>query len=196
MIILFGAAGSGKSTQGREIAECYGWKWLSVGEVLRQSGQFHDTLKNGELVDDKKVIEMMKKEMEKADENGMNVVLDGYPRDVEQAKWMVSEMPEKIEAAIVLKVPKEELLKRIEARGRNDDVAEVIEKRIKIFEDNIVEILPLFHGEDIPVFEVDGVGEMDEVTGRIMKVVEVAVPDAVVQIDDVNNGDVEKSYGE
>lgn len=196
MIILFGAAGSGKSTQGREIAEVYGWKWLSVGEVLRNSGQFQDTLKNGELVDDKKVIEMMEKEMNKADENGMNVVLDGYPRDVEQAKWMVKTMPEKIEAAIVLRVPKEELLKRIEIRGRSDDVAEVIERRIKIFEDNIVEILPLFQGEDIPVFEVDGVGEMDEVTGRLMRVIEAAVPEAILQIDDVNNGDTEKSYGE
>ena len=47
MIILFGPAGSGKSTQGRLLADKFGWKWLSVGQVLRDSGRFAETLREG-----------------------------------------------------------------------------------------------------------------------------------------------------
>ena len=42
MVIFFGPAGSGKSTQGRIVADKYGWRWLSVGQVLRDAGEFDE----------------------------------------------------------------------------------------------------------------------------------------------------------
>ena len=63
MIIFFGPAGSGKSTQGRIIADKYGWRWLSVGQVLRDTGEFDEILKKGELVDDKEVVNLMNKQI-------------------------------------------------------------------------------------------------------------------------------------
>lgn len=169
MIILFGPAGSGKSTQGKILAKKLGWKWLSVGQVIRDTGQFAKITQAGELVDNNIVIELMRKEMAEAEAEGMNVILDGYPRDTEQAKWMVQEMAEKIEGAMVLEVPKEELLRRIEVRGREDDKQEVIERRLAIFWQNIEEIGKIFETVSVEMVKVDGVGSFEEVTERLLE---------------------------
>ena len=196
MIILFGAAGSGKSTQGRILAEKFGWKWLSVGQVLRDTGKFAETLQAGELVDDETVIRLMNAQMEKAEAEGMNVILDGYPRDVKQAEWMMANIADKIEGAIVLDVPKEELWQRIGRRGRSDDTKEVVERRFEIFEQNICSISPLLKSKNVEITTVDGVGEFEEVTERLAEKVKEMVPDAREQEQDVNNGVWENSYGE
>ena len=207
MIILFGPAGSGKSTQGRTIADKYGWKWLSVGQVLRDTGEFDEILKSGELVDDMAVVKIMNEQIARAYSEGMEVVLDGYPRDKKQAEIMLadeeSEFFDKIDVAIVLEVPKDELWKRIELRGRSDDTEEVLSRRIEIFEQNIYSILPLLEQKNIPIEKVDGVGEYEEVTERIDKVVREVMPDATEvfnteDLDVIENDAVEreKSYGE
>ena len=108
MIVLFGPAGSGKTTQGRLLAEKFGWRWLSVGQVLRDTGRFDKILKEGGLVDDMEVIKLMNHEIEKADADGVDVILDGYPRDIDQAKWMFeNDFFEKVSLAIILEVPEE-----------------------------------------------------------------------------------------
>ena len=207
MIILFGPAGSGKSTQGRTLADRYGWKWLSVGQVLRETGKFDEILKRGELVDDMEVVRLMDKEIERADAEGMEVILDGYPRDKKQTEIMLadenSEFFDVINAAIVLEVPEDELWARIQERGRNDDTEEVVRKRFQIFEQNICSILPLLEQKNIPILRVDGVGDYDEVTERLDEAIKEVMPETV---DVFNTEDVhviendavekEKSYGE
>ena len=196
MIVFFGPAGSGKSTQGRIIADKFGWKWLSVGQVLRDTGKFSQTLKEGGLVDDNEVIRLMNKEIEKADSEGINVVLDGYPRDITQAKWMdENEVIEKIELAIVLKVPKEELFKRIENRGREDDTKEVVERRFEVFEQNICSILPIMERKNVKIVEVDGVGGFDEITDELIGIIEENVEEAEV-VEEKAEVSIEQSYGE
>ena len=207
MIIFFGPAGSGKSTQGRTIADKYGWRWLSVGQVLRDTGRFDEILKSGELVDDKIVVDLMNKEIEFAEAEGMEVVLDGYPRDTKQTEIMLEEKNQQffsnLKAAIVLDVPKEELWKRIEDRGREDDTKEVVEKRFDIFEKNINSILPLLEKKGVKVIHVDGVGSFEEVTDRIVKIIQEIEPDSPEVWDDevmdsIENDALEreKSYGE
>lgn len=206
MIIFFGPAGSGKSTQGRMIADKYGWRWLSVGQVLRDTGEFDEILKNGELVDDQEVVNLMNKQIDFARAEGMEIVLDGYPRDVEQADILLKEKDRdffgEIDAAIILNVPKEELLSRIQERGRADDTMEVVERRFEIFEQNIYSILPLLKERNVPVFEVDGLGTYEQVTERIIKIVQDLLPAPEVWQDDnadaIENDAVEreKSYGE
>lgn len=207
MIIFFGPAGSGKSTQGRIIADKYGWRWLSVGQVLRDTGRFDEILKRGELVDDETVVRLMEKEIEFAEAEGMEVVLDGYPRDTKQTEIMLknenSKFFENLKGAIVLEVPKEELWERIQNRGREDDTKEVVEKRFEIFEQNICSILPLLEQRGVKIERVNGVGEFDEVTERITKVVQKMIPDAPEvwkddEADVIENDALEreKSYGE
>ena len=207
MIIFFGPAGSGKSTQGRAIADKYGWRWLSVGQVLRDSGQFDEILKRGDLVDDETVVRLMNKQIAFAEAEGMDVVLDGYPRDLKQTEIMLSDEEsqffDNITAAIILEVPREELIKRLEARGREDDTREAMERRFEIFEQNICSILPLLEKKNVKIIRVDGVGDYDEVTERITKVVQDLMPDSPVvwrddEADSIENDALEreKSYGE
>ena len=194
MIVIFGAAGSGKSTQGRILADKLGWKWLSVGQVLRDSGKFAKTLKNGELVDDDEVIKLMNREIERADAEGMNVILDGYPRDAYQAEYIKNNMADKVELAIILKVPVEELWGRIERRGREDDTKEVVERRFGVFWDNIDKILEKFGGIT-EVVEIDGMGEFEEVTERLMGMIKEKIVDATELEEKMGEGR-EMSYGE
>ena len=197
MIILFGLAGSGKGTQGKAISEIFGWRWLSVGEAIRQTGGYESIINNGGLIPDEDVIKIMDKQIKKAEAEGFDLILDGYPRDVAQAEYIMQTMADKIDGAIILEVPKEELYERLALRGRDDDQEKSsIDKRFAIFEQNIYSILPLLEAKNIPIERVDGVGKIEEVTERLINVVKKMNPEATEQSQDVNGDDIERSYGE
>lgn len=197
MIILFGLAGSGKGTQGKALSEIFGWRWLSVGEVIRSTGGYEEIINKGLLIPDEDVIKMMNHAIEKAEAEGFEVILDGYPRSKPQADYIMTHMPEKIDGAIILEVPRDELYDRLALRGRDDDKEkESIDRRFEIFEQNISEILPLFEARNIPIERVDGVGSIEEVTSRLVEIVKIFNPSATEQINDVNGEEIEKSYGE
>ena len=197
MIILFGLAGSGKGTQGKALSEIFGWRWLPVGEAIRQHGGYEEIINNGGLIPDEDVIKLMDKQIKKSEAEGFDVILDGYPRDKEQAEYIMNNMADKIDGAIILEVPKEELYARLALRGRDDDKEkESIDRRFEIFEQNIYSILPLLESHNIPVERVDGVGKIEEVTNRLVEVVKKLNPEATEQTNDVNGGEIEKSYGE
>lgn len=197
MISLLGLAGSGKGTQGKALSEIFGWRWMSVGEAIRRTEKYKEITDVGGLIPDEDVIELMNSQIAKAEDEGFDVILDGYPRSETQAKYIVENMAEKIDGTIVLEVPKEELLKRLALRGRDDDKErESIERRFEIFEESSRPILELFEKTGIPVRRVDGTGKIEEVTARLVEVVKELNPDATEQIDDVNGGEIERSYGE
>lgn len=197
MIILFGLAGSGKGTQGKALSELFGWRWLSVGEAIRQTGGYEEIINNGNLIPDEDVVKIMDKQIAKAEAEGFDVILDGYPRDAKQTEYIMDTMADKIDGAIILEVPKDELYERLALRGRDDDKEkESIDRRFAIFEQNISSILPLLEAKNIPIERVDGVGKIEEVTARLVTVAKQMNPDATEQNDDVNGGEIEKSYGE
>ena len=197
MIILFGLAGSGKGTQGKALSEIFGWRTISVGQAIRDTGEYADTIDKGNLIPDEDVIRLMTKQIEKSEAEGFDVILDGYPRTTVQAEWLVEHMADKLDGAIILEVPKEELYERLSLRGRDDDKEkESIDRRFDIFEQNICSILPLLEAKNIPIRHVDGVGSIGEVTDRLIDVFKELNPDATEQNDDVNGEEIEKSYGE
>ena len=197
MIILFGLAGSGKGTQGKALSEIFGWRWLSVGEAIRQTGGYEDIINKGGLIPDDDVIKIMDKQISKAEAEGFDLILDGYPRDAHQAEYMMNTMADKIDGAIILEVPKAELYERLALRGRDDDKErESIDRRFAIFEQNICSILPLLKAKNIPIERINGVGKIEEVTARLVEIVKHMNPDATEQKQDVNGGEIERSYGE
>ena len=197
MIILFGLAGSGKGTQAKALSEFFGWRTFSVGQVIRDTGKYDDTTNQGGLIPDDDVISLMTEQINIANAEGYNVILDGYPRTEYQAKWLMDHMRDDISGAIILEVPKEELYQRLELRGREDDKSkESIDRRWDIFEQNISPILHLLEQNQIPVRKIDGVGEVGTVTGRLIATVRELDPNATKQADDVNGEEIEKSYGE
>ena len=197
MILLFGLAGSGKGTQGKILSEIFGWRWLSVGEAIRQTKEYDDIINRGDLVPNEEVIKLMNKQIKTAVDEGFDIILDGYPRDKEQAEYVTENMANKIDGAIILEVPKSELYERLALRGRDDDKEKSsIDRRFEIFEQNIQTILPMLEAKNIPIERVDGTGSIEEVTARLLDVVKKMNPNATEQINDVNGEEIEKSYGE
>lgn len=199
MIALFGAAGSGKSLQGEILAEKYGWKWLSAGQLLRDQDnpEINKVQQTGELVNDALVTKLMHDAIMKFETSGEKVFLDGFPRNGEQAKLMAENGDiKKIEGVIVLEVPRDELWKRMEGRQRADDTRESAEKRWEIFDQNIYSILPLFEANNVKVTTLDGLGSIEEITSRIEAVLnEWGMIDAATIGSEEKDGP-EKSYGE
>jgi len=200
MIALFGPAGSGKSLQGEILAEKYGWKWLSVGQLLRDQNdvEIDEKLKTGELFDDEFVTKLMHGAMVDMEALGVEVILDGYPRNEAQAKRMAENGDMKmVKGAIVLEVDKKELWERIEERGRDDDTREAVERRWEIFEQNMCSIVPLFEKENVKITTVDGMGTVEEITARLEAVLDdLGVLDELAILGSEEKDGIEKSYGE
>src|SRR6187551_2821238 len=92
MIILTGVAGAGKSLQGRILADEHGYAWVSTGEILRVlvTGKRRQEMMQGNLLSDTEMIELMDKVFEMIDTK-QEFVLDGFPRTVPQAEWMLEQ---------------------------------------------------------------------------------------------------------
>jgi len=176
MIVIFGSQGSGKSTQCEILVEKHGWKWLSTGQMFRDSNdpEAMAYINRGELVPDEitnKILVAALDAESTRDEKG-GVILDGYPRKIEQAKYLVQHNTESygqhnINLALMLDVDKDEVMKRMLLRGRDDDTPEGIEKRLSIYHAAINLILDYFVKQNIPVARVNGVGSIEEIYERI-----------------------------
>lgn len=171
MIVFFGPAGAGKSMQGQILAAREGWRWLSAGQVLRDT---HDpeivqTMHEGNLVPHQLITRIMGEAISKAGDIDQ-IILDGFPRELAQAEWLVSSKTDHgrdIGLVVVLEVPREELLKRLAIRGRADDTPEAIDQRLAIYRQEMYPILGLFSDQHIPVVHIDGVGTVGEIHDRI-----------------------------
>ena len=181
-VILLGAPGSGKGTQSIILNKKFGFLQLSTGEMIRQNiedktelGLMVQTLVNsGEFVNDDTILSMISNRILMKDcKNGF--VLDGFPRNVNQAKKfdkILKENNKKINIVIELKVIKKILFERIQNRAieaneaREDDKGEVLENRIKIYEEQTEPLIPYY--KDLGLhYEVNGMKNIDEIASDI-----------------------------
>ena len=172
MIIFFGPAGAGKSVQGQILAARNGWRWLSAGQLLRDTRdpELFSQMQTGGLVTPEKVNDLMGEALKRAG-NVSRVILDGFPRQLVQAQWLVeskSHHGRDIDLVIVLEVPRAELFSRLEVRGRVDDTPEAINERLKIYRSEMYPILNYFTEQGINIVHIDGVGSVGQVHDRIM----------------------------
>lgn len=171
MIVFFGPAGAGKSVQGQILAARQGWRWLSAGQILRDT---HDTeiiqtMHEGKLVPHQMITRIMGEAIGKAGDIDQ-IILDGFPREMAQAEWLVNSKTDHgrdIGLVVVLEVPREELLKRLAIRGRADDTPEAIDQRLHIYRQEMYPILGLFSENHLPVVHIDGVGTVGEIHDRV-----------------------------
>ena len=171
MIVFFGPAGAGKSVQGQILAARMGWRWLSAGQILRDTRdpEIASTIQRGELVPHEAITHIMGDAIRKAG-NIDQIILDGFPRKLEQAQWLIDSKTDHgrdIKLVIVLEVPRDELLRRLAIRGRVDDTQEAIDHRLSIYRQEMYPVLGLFSQESIPVVHIDGVGHVGEIHDRI-----------------------------
>ena len=173
MIVFFGPAGAGKSVQGQLLDARNDWRWLSAGQLLRDTrdAEVLEAMQSGQLVDTDKVSELMGEAIKRAG-NISRVILDGFPRQFSQAEWLIenkSHHGRDIQLVVVLEVPKSELLKRLEVRGRIDDTPDAIDERLKIYRTEIYPILTYLTEQGVNIVHIDGVGTVGQVHDRIME---------------------------
>jgi len=170
MIIVFGPAGSGKSTQGQLLAEKYNWKWLSIGQLLRDMGdeKLKAKMKTGELIEDQFVVGVMSQAIQAL--NGGTAILDGYPRNKWQAQWLVDHQRlDKVQAILIFDGDRDDLMERLKLRGREDDNDEAIKGRFELYDREFGEIMPILETAGIPVVKINSVGTIEEVHASVVE---------------------------
>lgn len=159
MILFMGVAGSGKSTQGRMLADKAALSWVSTGEFLRMliSGERRRAMLNGELLSDKEIISLAQKIFAIVDTR-QEFILDGFPRTAGQAEWMLSQSKYgllNISAVIHLEASQEAVTERLLKRARQDDTKEAIEERFKEYEAATKPILEQYRSANIKVIQIN-----------------------------------------
>lgn len=175
MIVFMGVAGSGKSAQGRLLADRLGFPWLSTGEFLRMliAGERRREMLEGKLLDDTEIIALVQKIFRIVDTQH-EFVMDGFPRTTAQADWLLSQRKHgqlNITALIHLRATEAVVLERLLQRGRQDDQAEVIKERFKEYVESTRPIIDEFRLDGVPVFDIDGVGDVESIHENIVRAI-------------------------
>lgn len=182
MILLFGPTGAGKSTQGQMLAVRMGWKWLSTGQMLRESddAEVIEILKSGELVSDELTYEVFDKAVNHAEKNNFpQIIVDGFPRNKEQAEWLSDYLActeKKIDLVVVLEVPETEIMTRLEKRARMEDTPETIARRMTIYRQKMYPVLGRFAEDGVKIVHLDSTGSVGQVHDKIYEEVAASCP--------------------
>lgn len=180
-LILTGPPGAGKGTQAKRLVERYGIPQISTGDILREAvvsgseiGRRAKAIMDaGELVPDEVVIEIVRDRLQRPDCRG-GFVLDGFPRTAAQAKaldGMLERLGRAPARVVALTANEEELVKRLLGRGegRADDNEQTIRKRLDVYRRDTEPVLEHYRRT---LIVVDGVGNLDEITARIVNAIE------------------------
>lgn len=179
-LIIMGPPGAGKGTQAAFIADHFSIPAISTGDIFRahvsqgtpwglEAKKYMDA---GEYVPDSVTNLMVRHRIDEPDaEPGF--LLDGYPRtlsQVEELDGMIRYTGHQLDGVVVLTVDRdaivERLLKRAAIEGRADDTEDVIRRRQEVYADQTAPLIEVYRRRDILV-EVDGMGDVDDVTTRI-----------------------------
>ena len=166
-----GVAGSGKSVQGKLLADELALPWLSTGEFLRMliAGERRKEMLEGKLLEDREIIKLVQKIFAMIDVHE-EFVLDGFPRTVSQADWLLNQHKHHqldVTAVVHLTASEDAVLKRLLNRGRQDDNREAIVERFEEYEKTVKPILDHFGKAGVPIFNIGGEGEVPKIHKQI-----------------------------
>lgn len=210
-ILIMGPPGAGKGTQSSNIAEAYDVEHVTTGDALRSNKQMdisdmnteYDTpgeyMDAGDLVPDEVVNAIVEKALAEAD----GFVLDGYPRNPEQADEL--ETMTDLDVVLALSVGREELIDRLTGRRvcegcgtnfhvefdqpeeegicdecggelvqREDDAREAVENRLDVYEENTAPVID-HYGDHSGFVEVDGEQSPDAVWEDIQRAIDSTI---------------------
>jgi adenylate kinase len=181
--VIFGPPGSGKGTQAALVQRSFGMDHLSTGEILRAEvahgspvGQeAARIMAAGDLVPDDLITHIVERRLRRA-HSPAGVLLDGFPRTVEQAKAldaMLAKDGRNVAFVIAIDVPEkilvQRLIKRAAEEGRADDNRKAIAERMHEYRTLTEAVLDYYRERGVRVIGIAGLGEVGTVFERIHK---------------------------
>ena len=184
-ILLIGPPGAGKGTQAALLAKHFGIPAISTGDIFRENVRNETPLgleakafmDRGEYVPDSLTNALVRDRLNQEDAID-GFLLDGYPRTIDQVEELddiLDESDKKLDVVVQLTADSEELLRRLSGRaeeqGRSDDTPEVIKRRLGVYEEQTAPLIDIYASRSL-VAKVNGLGEIADVTTRIIEVLD------------------------
>jgi adenylate kinase len=192
-LLLIGPPGAGKGTQASSLAQYFGIPAISTGDIFRANVknetelglQAKGYMDRGEYVPDALTNALVRDRIAQQDAQ-KGFLLDGYPRTIDQVQQLdgfLAAMGQKLDVVVQLTADSEELIRRLLQRskeqGRTDDTPEVVRKRQELYEEQTAVLIDIYNARSL-VAKINGLGEIPEVTGRIIEALDARglTPDA------------------
>ena len=184
-ILLIGPPGAGQGTQAALLAQHFGIPAISTGDIFRENVRNETPLgleakafmDRGEYVPDSLTNALVRDRLNQEDAVA-GFLLDGYPRTIDQVDELddiLEETEKKLDVVVQLTADSEELLRRLSGRaqeqGRSDDTPEVIKRRLDVYEEQTAPLIDIYASRSL-VAKVNGLGEIADVTNRIIEVLD------------------------
>jgi len=181
-LLLIGAPGAGKGTQSALLAEAFEIPAISTGDIFRQNVANQTELgvkakafmDSGEYVPDSLTNDLVRDRLSQPDAKS-GFLLDGYPRTSEQVSELdniLAESKSSLDAVVLLTADTDEVVRRLLNRaieqGRTDDTEHVIRHRLDVYEEQTAPLISVYAARGL-VIRIDGLGEVSEVTERILE---------------------------
>lgn len=181
-MILLGAPGSGKGTQGEKLAEALGVPRIATGDALRAAVKSGSPLGRkarlamdaGDLVADDLVVGIVEERLAQPDA-AEGFILDGFPRNLAQARTLdalLALRAQPLQAALHLEVAEDELVRRLLARagelGRSDDREDVIRCRLRVYAQETLPLLDYYAARG-KLVHAAGTGTVEAITRTILE---------------------------
>ena len=183
-ILILGAPGSGKGTQGKILAERLGLPKITTGDLIRAAMnngsplglEFKKYYDEGKLVPDSIILGMIKDELARPEAKD-GAILDGFPRTAPQAELVdrtLAARGQRLNYILLLDVTEDELVRRMSARaqveGRPDDAPEAIATRLQVYQRDTAPLIAHYAQRGI-VHRVPGTGTVDQISGEIKRII-------------------------
>lgn len=180
--LLIGPPGAGKGTQAGLLSNAYSVPAISTGDIFRQNVKDETELgllakgfmDKGEYVPDSVTNDMVRSRLGMPDV-ARGFLLDGYPRTKDQVLELdriLGGTDVELDAVVLLTANMDELIKRLlkraQEQGRADDTEEVIRHRQEVYLEQTQPIIDIYTERDL-VVAIDGLGQVNEVTERILR---------------------------
>jgi len=179
-LLIVGPPGAGKGTQSARLLKTFSIPAIATGDIFRKNIteethlgiEVKAIVDAGDYVPDSLTNALVSSRLEEEDALE-GFLLDGYPRTLEQVSYLddlLTAKGQSLDAVIQLVADQEEVVARLRKRaieqGRTDDTEAAIRHRQQVYGRETTPLIAVYRDRDL-LIEVDGLGEIDDVSSRI-----------------------------